>query len=119
MAFLERQATDFVIVDDQSLGIWYSSVGNWTHFSYQGANNNTLTATQTPGASISFGFTGADRLRLAVLCGTDVVVEIGTKAWLYGSLVNVTSVDNQPFFYPAADYEVDNNSGESPPSCAA
>lgn len=119
MAFLKRQATDFVIVDDQSLGIWYSSVGNWTHFSYQGANNNTLTATQTPGASISFGFTGADRLRLAVLCGTDVVVEIGTKAWLYGSLVNVTSVDNQPFFYPAADYEVDNNSGESPPSCAA
>ena len=57
MALLKRQAT-LEIFDDQSPTLWNSYVGIWTRYSSEGANNGTLTATKTSGASLSFSFSG-------------------------------------------------------------
>jgi len=57
MALLKRQA-NFAIFDDQSSTVWSSYVGNWSHYPAQGFNNDTVTATPTPGASLSFTFSG-------------------------------------------------------------
>jgi hypothetical protein len=59
MALFMRQAVSFVILDDQSPALWNSYVGNWTHCHARGFNNDTFTSTPTPGASFSFGFSGA------------------------------------------------------------
>ena len=48
----------FEVFDDQSPSLWNSYVGNWSHYPYPGANNGTVTATATPGASLSFNFSG-------------------------------------------------------------
>jgi hypothetical protein len=60
MVLLERQADNYMVVDDQDPTLWGSYVGNWTHYNYlnQGLNNDTVTATSTPGASLSFTFSG-------------------------------------------------------------
>jgi hypothetical protein len=60
MALLKRQIPNHIRVDDQGHILWDSYVGNWTHYSYpnQGLNNDTVTATSTPGASFSLLFTG-------------------------------------------------------------
>ena len=58
MALLRRQAVNFEIFDDQSPILWSSYVGNWTHYSEDGFENGTITATPTPGASLSFTFSG-------------------------------------------------------------
>ena len=54
---------NFEIFDDQSPTLWGSFVGNWTRESVDGFNNKTVTATTTPGASLSFTFTGAQVVR--------------------------------------------------------
>jgi hypothetical protein len=58
-----------------------------------------------------------DRLRLAVLRGTDVMAEIGSRAWLFGALVStLTDANGQAVTYPTADYKIDGVLGESPPA---
>jgi len=91
MALLKRQstATALEIFDDQGPTMWGTFVGNWTLYNAKGFNNNTLTATPTPGASLSFTFSGS-------------------QAWLYGSLSsvdNTTTIENAT--YPTADYLID------------
>jgi len=50
---------NFEIFDDQSPTLWGSFVGNWTsYYGVDGFNNGTVTLTPTPGASLSFTFTG-------------------------------------------------------------
>ena len=58
MALLKRQSILFEVFDDQSPTLGNSYVGIWTHYPFEEANNGTLTATQTPGASLSFIFSG-------------------------------------------------------------
>jgi len=58
MALLKRQAVNYEIFDDQSSIMWNSYVGNWTHYPANGFNNDTVTATPNPGASVSFSFSG-------------------------------------------------------------
>ena len=59
MSFAKRQGVSFITFDDQSVELWSSYVGNWTHYNnVQGFNNNTVTLTPTPGSSLSFSFTG-------------------------------------------------------------
>jgi hypothetical protein len=60
-----------------------------------------------------FGY--PDYLCLAVLCGTDVMVEIGTDMWLVGYIFDM-DVDSkgQIINYPTAEYEIDGISSESP-----
>ena len=58
MALLRRQAANYEIFDDQSPTLWGSYVGNWTHYTQNGFNNDTVTATPTPGASLTFTFSG-------------------------------------------------------------
>jgi hypothetical protein len=91
MTLIKRQGVTFESFDDQSAELWGYYVGNWTHYNVQGFNNNTVTATPTPGASLSFMFTG-------------------TQAWLYGGLLNLTSSDGQITSYPGADYLIDGTS---------
>ena len=59
MALLRRQS-DYESLDDQSPEVWGSFVGDWTRNTTtgQGFMNYTFTATQTPGASLSFRFSG-------------------------------------------------------------
>jgi hypothetical protein len=113
-------AIDFVVFDDWSLTLRNSYVGNWTHYPVEGFNNDTITATPTPGASISFNFSGIQIVyawpRCVVLM---LMMEIGSRAWLYGGVLNVTSADGQMDSYPTAEYKVDGASGESPTSDAA
>ena len=58
MALLKRQSVTYQIFDDQSPTMWNSFVGNWTRYPADGFNNNTITATPTTGASLSFSFSG-------------------------------------------------------------
>ena len=58
MALIKRQTVSYEIFDDQSPTLWNAFVGNWTRYSEEGFNNNTVTATPTPGASLSFTFSG-------------------------------------------------------------
>jgi hypothetical protein len=71
MALFKRQTTNYTIIDDQSPILLNSYVGNWTHLAIQGYWQNTATITATPGASLSFTFSGIQtayaRLRGAVL----------------------------------------------------
>jgi len=94
MALLKRQAVTFEVFDDQSPTLWGSYVGNWTHYSNDGFNNNTITATPNPGASLSFSFSGS-------------------QAWLYGGLMNVTTPGGPMTNYPTADYKIDGISAGS------
>jgi len=55
---------NFEIYDDQSPTLWGSFVGNWSRESVDGFNNGTVTATATPGASLSFTFKGAKVVRV-------------------------------------------------------
>ena len=48
-----------------------------------------------------------------MLCGADIMVEIGSQAWLYGGLINGTNSSGQIVSYPTANYKVDGVSGES------
>jgi hypothetical protein len=57
MALFKRQ-TGYMIIDDQSPILLNSYVGNWTHLAVQGFRQNTATITATPGASLSFTFSG-------------------------------------------------------------
>ena len=50
---------------------------------------------------------------MAVSCGTYVMMEIGSQAWLYGGLLNVTTANGEITSYPIADYKIDGVSGES------
>ena len=59
MALIKRQTVSYEIYDDQSPTLWNSFSGNWTRYQEQGFNNNTITATPTPGAYVSFTFSGA------------------------------------------------------------
>jgi len=73
MALLRRQTFTYEIFDDQSPALSYT--GNWTHSAFQGFTNDTISTTPTPGASLSFAFSGAQAaLRLIVFHGADIVV---------------------------------------------
>lgn len=61
MALFRRQVVDPQIYDDQSPTLSGLFVGNWTPYTRDGYKNNTLTATATPGASLSFTFLGVYR----------------------------------------------------------
>ena len=54
-----RQVVNPEVYDDQSPALLDKFEGNWTRHLHEGFSNNTLTATQTPGASLSFTFRGA------------------------------------------------------------
>ena len=116
MALLRRQSPTYASLDDQGPEMWGSFVGNWTHNTTpsQGFYNYTFTATQTPGASLSFRFSGmqASRLSSTVFHGTYVMVEIGSQAWIYGSRT-ANGTNGVTIYYPTADYTVDGASGES------
>lgn len=93
MVLIKRQSINYEIFDDQSVTLWNSFVGNWTRYAEAGFNNNTVTATPTPGASLSFTFSGS-------------------QAWLYGGLL--TDARNGSIVsYPIADYKVDGFSAGS------
>jgi hypothetical protein len=94
MALLKRQSVTYEIFDDQGPTLWNSYVGNWTGYPFQGAINNTVTATPTLGASLSFTFSGS-------------------QAFLYGGLLNGSSVNGQIITYPVADYKIDGVSAGS------
>ena len=114
MALLRRQAVSLEIFDDQSPVLWNSYVGNWTHYSIDGFENGTVTATPTPGASLSFTFSGTHvAYAFVILRSTHVMAETGSQAWLYGGLLNITSANGQILSYPTADYRIDGTSGES------
>jgi hypothetical protein len=87
MSLIKRQAINYEIYDDQSPTLWNSFSGNWTRYEQDGFNNNTVTATPTPGAYVSFTFSGS-------------------QAWLYGGLLT-NATNNQIVSYPTADYKVD------------
>jgi hypothetical protein len=93
MALLKRQTISYEVFDDQSPFLMNSYVGDWTHTTYAGFNNDTITLTATPGASFSYTFTG-------------------TQAWLYGGLFNTSTNGQQILTYPTADYQIDGVSGE-------
>jgi len=113
MALINRQTINLEIFDDQSATLLNSFVGNWTHYEFEGFNNNTITATPTPGASLSFTFAGVlGRWSFVALGGTDPIMETGTQAWLYGGLLNNTSPGGN-VSYPTADYQIDGFSCES------
>lgn len=113
MSLIKRQTINFEIFDDQSPTLWNSFVGNWTRYEFEGFNNDTLTATPTPGSSLSFSFAGLlAHWPLVVLGGTNLVMRTGTQAWLYGGLLNDTSSGAQNISYPTADYKIDGFSGE-------
>ena len=113
MALLKRQDVTFEIFDDQSPTLWNSFVGNWTRYSAQNFNNDTVTATPTPGASLSFTFSGTQIVYAWSCCVVLMSVKTGSEAWLYGGLLNVTTANVQITSYPTADYKVDGVSGES------
>jgi len=97
MALINRQSVSFRVIDDQSPSLWGNYVGNWTHYNVQGGfNNNTITATPNTGATLSVAFSG-------------------TRAWLYGGVLNNTDNDGDMFTigYPAATYLVDGVSAGS------
>ena len=108
MALFNRQVLDPGVYDDQSPTLLGLFVGNWTRYPREGFNNNTLTATLTPGASLSFTFTGAWAIALVASGGTNSIMETGSQARLYGALVE------QSFGYPIAEYKIDGFSGKSP-----
>jgi len=85
---------NFEVFDDQSPTLWNSFVGNWTRGLANGFNNNTITATPTIGASLSFTFAGS-------------------QAWLYGALLNVTDANGELTSYPTAEYSIDGVSAGS------
>jgi hypothetical protein len=58
MALFRRQTASYMIIDDQSPILLNSYVGNWTHLAIEGFVKNTATITATPGASLSFTFSG-------------------------------------------------------------
>ena len=58
MSLISRQSINFEVFDDQSPTLYNSYVGNWTHFTASGFTNGTITATPTPGASLTFAFSG-------------------------------------------------------------
>ena len=58
MALLRRQSIDYQYFDDQDPFIWGDFAGQWIRYTAEGFYNNTLTSTSTPGASISFTFSG-------------------------------------------------------------
>lgn len=68
MTLIRRQNTSSQMFDDQSPTLWDSYVGNWTRYSISGFNNQTATATPTPGASLTFNFTGAQIVDPWVCC---------------------------------------------------
>jgi len=116
MALIRRQTINFEIFDDQSPTLWNLFVGNWTRLQFEGFNNDTITATPTPGASLSFTFSGVlGHWPLVVLGRTNHITETGSQAWLYGGLINDTSSGAQNISYPTADYKIDGFSCESPP----
>jgi hypothetical protein len=112
MVLTRRQDVDFKAFDDQSPTLWNSYAGNWTHYANPGFFNKTATATPTPGASLTFTFAGAQIVG-ARLCGTDVTMGAGSQAWLYGGLLDITTVDGNILSCPTADYRVDGVSGKS------
>jgi hypothetical protein len=68
MALIRRQNISYQLLDDQSPTLWDSYVGNWTHYTISGFNNQTVTATPTPGASLTFNFTGAQVVDPWICC---------------------------------------------------
>ena len=58
MALLRRQSVTYQYFDDQSPIMWGDFAGQWVHYAAEGFYNDTLTSTSTPGASISFTFSG-------------------------------------------------------------
>lgn len=113
MVLPKRQSVNYEIFDDQSPALEGQYVGNWTHVPYQGFQNNTLTATPTPGASFAFTFQGKKVVGhwSLVMLGADVPMETGSQAYLYGVLFidkNGTIVS-----YPTANYTIDDAPGES------
>jgi hypothetical protein len=117
MALFKRQTSNFVIIDDQSPTLWSAFQGNWTHYPGDGFYNDTLTTTPTPGGNFVFQFSGIQIVYYAWPCRVvlTLVAEIGTQAWLYGALMNITSPDGEYITYPTADYKVDGAPSESSP----
>lgn len=122
MALLRRQSPTYTSLDDQGPEMWGSFAGNWTHNTTpsQGFYNYTFTATQTPGASLSFHFSGMQTSRLSstVFYGTYIMVEVGSQAWIYGSRT-ANGTNGVIISYPTADYTIDGASGESLTSSTA
>ena len=59
MALLRRQYYGtYEYFDDQNPTVWNLFVGSWTRYADPTFDNYTLTATSTPGASLSFAFIG-------------------------------------------------------------
>jgi len=94
MALLRRQTAALEIFDDQGPVMWGSIAGNWSHFDAEGFYNNTVTGTPTPGASLSFTFSGS-------------------QAWLYGAIAKSNVVNGQIVSYPAAEYLIDDGKADS------
>lgn len=92
MALSRRQSYTYEVFDDQSPAVIKTYQGNWTHYIIAGRDfvNDTLTLTTTPGASFSLSFGGS-------------------KAYLYGGVVNVST----PGDWPSADYTTDGVPGGS------
>lgn len=92
MALSRRQSYTYEIFDDQSPEVMKTYQGNWTHYIIPGQDwvNDTITLTTTPGATFSLTFGGS-------------------KAYLYGGVVNVST----PGDWPSADYTTDGVPGGS------
>jgi len=64
MALFGRQVVGSEVYDDQSPILSGLFAGNWTQYPREGFKNSTLTSTPTPGASLSFTFSGAYAVHL-------------------------------------------------------
>ncbi|KAF9780808.1 hypothetical protein BJ322DRAFT_284118 [Thelephora terrestris] len=95
MALLRRQSFTYKTFDDQGPELWGSYAGDWTHYLQNSAYNSTVTVTSTPGASLSFTFSGSQAFVQGCFLSGDPLSGCVSQN---GSL---------PSTYPTADYLVD------------
>lgn len=95
MGLIKRQQTfTYQVFDDQGPDLMKTYNGNWTHYTYPGFVNNTITATPNPGSTFSFSFDGS-------------------RAYLYGGLVSTSNDagNNFTLSWPTAQYVIDGTPG--------